>query len=456
MGITHTHNSTYRSELPGEGNVQWRASFEFLPKGRGNDHLVFNGRMFRPGQDFYLTRQHAAVKVSRLKAMSADDWDFYLNCSEEGKKYNKAFRDIIKLHKLKIQISFLRPCVAPVDTVSKVTRKVIAKKYKRKFKSGEYVIIERFLKGKFQDFISVIGEVLDKKIGILEAFSHFTYWQSSGELLICGLKGVRSTVDRGENGGEWKRLELSSPCIHSMDGDFGPDDLGEEGIKMFFQHHKCNQICNSWADFKTLNRQRVLNSSFVPVDADVSEQTVVKAVEETEFTEASPTKENELLSHLEPPAYKEKDDLVISPEISYIPPKPYPTNLLMSFTDEDDSGIDSSPSASTPDGSIDSLASFSEIINPETDQKIYFKTQVERPMVYTTEVTIPKSLSLDCEKAMADGHTIVFQHDGERTMKPIIKNGCVPLDGIEIQIEPILEDPKKSKRVSWNPNVGSH
>lgn len=68
------------------------------------------------------------------------------------------------------------------------------------------------------------------------ALSHFSYLASGGECLLCNLKG---TMDA--SGGC-----ISDPAIHSRGRTYGPLDLGVDGIRNFFAHHKCNELCAQW------------------------------------------------------------------------------------------------------------------------------------------------------------------------------------------------------------------
>ena len=38
---------------------------------------------------------------------------------------------------------------------------------------------------------------------------------------------------------------LTDPCINCKAPLFGSTNMGEEGIKLFFQTHKCNSVCKT-------------------------------------------------------------------------------------------------------------------------------------------------------------------------------------------------------------------
>lgn len=71
---------------------------------------------------------------------------------------------------------------------------------------------------------------------IVQAISHYSYYISDGNTLLCGLKG-------GVNEKE-KLITLSNPVIISREGlKYSCEDGGERAIYRFFRNHKCNEIC---------------------------------------------------------------------------------------------------------------------------------------------------------------------------------------------------------------------
>ena len=67
----------------------------------------------------------------------------------------------------------------------------------------------------------------------MQALSHYSYASTGGEVLLCGLKG---------SGGL-----LSECAVHSRGQTFGPSDLGMDGIRSWFAHHRCNRLCKGMA-----------------------------------------------------------------------------------------------------------------------------------------------------------------------------------------------------------------
>lgn len=80
-----------------------------------------------------------------------------------------------------------------------------------------------------------------------QAFSHFSYRNSSRKMLVCDLQGVQSRSSAGdeERAGVF---ELTDPVIHyrSKSGRrqvYGRTDLGKKGMHKFFKTHQCNDVC---------------------------------------------------------------------------------------------------------------------------------------------------------------------------------------------------------------------
>jgi hypothetical protein len=71
---------------------------------------------------------------------------------------------------------------------------------------------------------------------IPHAFSHFSHELSHGRVLVCDVQGVGTYY--------------TDPQIHSEDGEsFGSGNCGAEGIKAFFESHKCNSLCRRLGEF---------------------------------------------------------------------------------------------------------------------------------------------------------------------------------------------------------------
>ncbi|UJR38571.1 hypothetical protein I4U23_031237 [Adineta vaga] len=106
---------------------------------------------------------------------------------------------------------------------------------------GQYhfFTMERFIFGSYKKFSNNVGYVnQDDPALTLQAFSHWTYERTNGNMMVVDLQGMDIGDDR--------TYLLTDPCIHSTDlMRFGRTNLGKPGIKRFFQTHVCNSICRA-------------------------------------------------------------------------------------------------------------------------------------------------------------------------------------------------------------------
>lgn len=90
--------------------------------------------------------------------------------------------------------------------------------------------VEPFIAGKYIKHSNNYGFVSEEDRNTPQAFSHFSFFKSNGEYLICDIQGVQD--------------KYTDPQIHSRDGTgFGKGNMGPEGMAKFFQTHRCNAIC---------------------------------------------------------------------------------------------------------------------------------------------------------------------------------------------------------------------
>ncbi len=106
-------------------------------------------------------------------------------------------------------------------------------RYHRNQRVGDYVVIEDFIPGRYERFVSNNGTLLFQ--GTLGSFSHFTYHESKGKLIVVDLQGVRNDAS----------YMLTDPAIHTagVGKIFGELDLGDTGIDAFFMTHECCGLC---------------------------------------------------------------------------------------------------------------------------------------------------------------------------------------------------------------------
>ena len=111
-------------------------------------------------------------------------------------------------------------------------------------RSGNKFLVEPLIRyyTKFTSNNGWIGDsdTLGWAVLAMEAFSHFTYHRSGGQLIVCDLQGRyrHNRYNRSKC-----RFELTDPAICSRNRSYGPTDMGEKGIESFFYHHECNSFC---------------------------------------------------------------------------------------------------------------------------------------------------------------------------------------------------------------------
>jgi hypothetical protein len=98
----------------------------------------------------------------------------------------------------------------------------------------------------YQKFTSNNGWIADESdVGSavlgLEAFSHFSYHKTGGQLIVCDLQG---RYRHNKFNKSRSRFELTDVAICSRQRQYGPTDLGEKGIETFFANHTCNGFCH--------------------------------------------------------------------------------------------------------------------------------------------------------------------------------------------------------------------
>jgi len=93
--------------------------------------------------------------------------------------------------------------------------------------------MEAHIPGEFLKHNDNCGVVLRREAGLRQtpqAFSHFTFCQTRGQLLVVDVQGVEDL--------------FTDPQVHTADGvGFGVGNGGVCGMALFFATHRCNRIC---------------------------------------------------------------------------------------------------------------------------------------------------------------------------------------------------------------------
>lgn len=111
-------------------------------------------------------------------------------------------------------------------------------------RSGIKYLVEPLIRHyeKFTSNSGWIGDTSDWEVRCMEAFSHYSYHATGGQMVVCDLQGRYRYNPRSRNK---RRFELGDPAICSSARRFGPTDLGQKGMHSFFANHTCNEFCDS-------------------------------------------------------------------------------------------------------------------------------------------------------------------------------------------------------------------
>mmetsp|Transcript_18021 Transcript_18021/g.54171 ORF Transcript_18021/g.54171 Transcript_18021/m.54171 type:complete len:587 (-) Transcript_18021:690-2450(-) len=91
--------------------------------------------------------------------------------------------------------------------------------------------VEAYLPGEYVKYTNNTGFFdVEHMRNTPQAFSHFTFVESKGDLLICDIQGVSDLY--------------TDPAIHTADKKhYGAGNLGHRGMALFLYSHECNFVC---------------------------------------------------------------------------------------------------------------------------------------------------------------------------------------------------------------------
>lgn len=149
---------------------------------------------------------------------------------EFAQKYYPKLRNYISGH----EIEFLIPLIAKMKNISnfRLLGLFPILKDERYVTLYEHVAIEPFIEGQYKKFNSNHGWE-DGMHELMTAFCHWTWNVSGHKYMVCDLQGVKSG----------NKYILTDPAIHSYNGEFGPTDLGDDGMCQVLGNHQCNHLC---------------------------------------------------------------------------------------------------------------------------------------------------------------------------------------------------------------------
>ena len=242
MGVSQSNETLMETERRDDG-VYYYARFDNEPFSSGACRFAYKGELLCNEKKRHKAKYNGlpiVVKVfKREYAKDYGAWNSDISASKKANEYAILFNEKKFIDRV---LSFPTPHVAKMETRAGFSFfGLTGYEYDLKTNpvgSSEYVAMEEYLTGKYIKFNSNNGYVNNAvNSSTMPAFSHWTFHQSDGQVLVCDLQGVL-------NDGNYR---LTDPAIHSrVANTYGSTDLGVFGQARFFQTHQCNDICRGW------------------------------------------------------------------------------------------------------------------------------------------------------------------------------------------------------------------
>ncbi len=197
-------------------------TFASVSFAEGASRRAYRGMRWKPASKY---RQKAVVKEYKdAYAWAQGDWDTAVSIYEKTKELARKFNTASG--------------ACPIRIVDYNVQEVISTTDDSTPKLGEFVLVEDYLEGDFQKFISNAGWVKPQCMTtytLMPTFAHWTWVHTGGQLMVADLQGVRYD----------DKYVLTDPCILSVDRNYGATDLALIGVALFFLTHQCTVSCRS-------------------------------------------------------------------------------------------------------------------------------------------------------------------------------------------------------------------
>ena len=189
-------------------NTEFKVMIQKEPFANGVSNIVYAAKI--PEIDFKIVAKQPIGKLHNRELMICNLKKHYIAISL-AKKFNDELFLIKRLSWARLY--FLYPFLLDCD--------------------GPYML-EGFIDGGLmKDTSNLDFKNNEKATQHLSAFTHYSYWTTNGELLVCDFQAVNNFL-------------LTDPSIHTKRQTYlSTGDLGVEGIMNFFSKHECNDICNA-------------------------------------------------------------------------------------------------------------------------------------------------------------------------------------------------------------------
>ena len=199
-------------------------SIATLSFAQGTSRRAYRAMQWKPPHKYGVKAVAKEYKDQYQWAQS--DWDTAVRLYEKANELAKGFNETMttgrQIHI--VDYSIQKVTETPDNTVRP--------------KLNEYVLVEDYLEGKFEKYISNTGYVNPIcciEYVLMPAFTHWSWLHTRGDLMITDLQGVRYD----------DKYVLTDPCVLSMDKRFGAMDNSVIGMALFFTSHVCNSVCRA-------------------------------------------------------------------------------------------------------------------------------------------------------------------------------------------------------------------
>jgi len=167
---------------------------------------------------------------------------------DRRKLTRKSYELSINIHRIATYLSYEFARIKPVESPFVKFCDISLLQYCER--DGQpYSIQEDELFGPFSKLNNNAGMVSsDEELSneIVQTFCHWTYSRSNGQLIIVDCQGVFCEFQNA--------FILTDPAIHCLQLErFGGTNLGELGMKKFFQTHICGKFCNALQLFNPMH-----------------------------------------------------------------------------------------------------------------------------------------------------------------------------------------------------------
>lgn len=188
---------------------------------RGGTRYAFKGIVNWEYDDYQPGDQIVVKKFTEKHTMLVTDWNSQVKIEQKACELAEAW------NRKKY-----------VDKIFEVVKSKSAKCLRKGNSSinlDEFVRIEPWLGEHFQKWNSNNGWSLESSwASSIQAFCHWTYHHTEGELLFCDAQGIK----------DFRRYKITDPCIVSRTKNkYGDTDGGVLCQQAWFGRHRCNQFC---------------------------------------------------------------------------------------------------------------------------------------------------------------------------------------------------------------------